>query len=90
MMPARVDESRSRTDAIAQLRSIVDEAAASGYLKLAFESRLPLAEMEVRAGQREAGRAHLARLKTDAAARGFSLIARKAQAGLDASRGAAR
>jgi tetratricopeptide (TPR) repeat protein len=82
---AAVDESRSRTDAIMRLRSIVEEATGSGYLRAAFEARLALAEMEIRAGQREAGRAHLASLKTDAAARGFGLLARKAQAALDAS-----
>jgi hypothetical protein len=87
---ALVDESRSRTDAIVRLRSIVEEATSSGYLNLAFDARLPLAEMEIRAGQREAGRAHLASLKTDAAARGFALIARKAQAALDVSSSAAR
>ena len=58
--------------------------------RLAFEARLPLAEIEIRAGQREAGRARLASLKADAAARGFALIAGKAQAALDASSSAAR
>jgi serine/threonine protein kinase/tetratricopeptide (TPR) repeat protein/TolB-like protein len=87
---AIVDESRSRTDAIARLRSIAEDATASGYLKVAYEARLPLGEIEIRAGQREAGRAHLVRLKGDAAARGFVLIAHKAQAALDAPRGAAR
>ena len=82
---ALVDESRSRTDAIVRLRSIVEEATSSGYLALAFEARLRLAEIEIRAGQREAGRARLASLKTDAAARGFALLAGKAQAALDAS-----
>ena len=53
---ARVDESRSRTDAITRLRSIVEDATASGHLRLAFDARLPLAEIEIRAGQREAGR----------------------------------
>ena len=87
---ARVDESRSRTDAIVRLRSIVEEATASGYLRQAFEARLPLAEIEIRAGQRAAGRAHLSGLETDAAARGFALIARKAQAAVDTSSSAVR
>jgi tetratricopeptide (TPR) repeat protein len=87
---ALVDESRSRTDAIRRLRSIVEEATASGYLTLAFEARLPLAQIEIRAGQRAAGRAQLSGLKTDAATRGFALIARKAQTALDASSSAAR
>jgi hypothetical protein len=87
---ARVEESRSRTDAIARLRSIVWEAAARSHVLMAFEARLPLGEMELRAGQREVGRAHLASLKTDAGARGFALIARKAQAALDANSSAER
>ncbi len=73
-----------------QLRSIVEEATARGYVWLAFEARLPLGGIEMRAGQREAGRAHLASVKTDAAGRGFALIARKAQAALDDSSSAVR
>jgi tetratricopeptide (TPR) repeat protein/TolB-like protein len=80
---ARVDESRARNDAIVRLRAAVDDATASGYHRAALEGRLPLAEIEMRAGQREAGRAHLLKLKADATARGFVLIARKAQAALD-------
>ena len=87
---ALVDESRSRTDAIMRLRSIVEEATARGYVRLAFEARLPLGRIEMRAGQREAGRAHLGSVKTDAAGRGFALIARKAQAALDDSSSAVR
>jgi hypothetical protein len=85
-----VDESQSRTDAIRRLRSLVEEATARGNLFLAFEARLPLAEIEIRAGQREIGRSHLASLEKDAAARGFGLIARKARAALDASSRAER
>jgi len=87
---ARVDESRSRADAIVRLRSIVEEATASGYLRLAFEARVTLGEIEIRAGQREMGQAHLASLEADAAARGFALIARRARTALDAAGSAAR
>jgi tetratricopeptide (TPR) repeat protein len=75
---ARADESRSRADAIKQLQATVDEATRSGYLRLAFEARLSLAEIEIRSGERGAGRAHLASLKKQAGEKGFALIARKA------------
>ncbi len=83
---ARAHESRSRADAIKQLQATVDEATKTGYLRLALEARLRLAEMEIRAGRRDLGRAHLVSLKTEAAQRGFALIARKAQAALETSR----
>jgi hypothetical protein len=79
---ARADESRSPTDAIKQLQATVDEATKNGYLRLAFQARLPLGEMEMRSGARDAGRAHLLRLKKEAAEKGFGLIARKAQIAL--------
>ena len=80
---ARADESRSRTDAMKQLQATVDEATTSGYLRLAFEARLPLAEIEIRSGASDAGRAHLASLKKEAAEKGFGLIARKARAAVE-------
>jgi tetratricopeptide (TPR) repeat protein/TolB-like protein len=76
---ARVSESQSRADAIRQLQSTVDEATGKGYVGLAFDARLRLAEMQVRAGDRERARAELARLEKDAAAKGFALVARKAR-----------
>lgn len=80
---ARAHESRSQADAIRQLQSTIDEATKTGYLRLAFEARLPLAEIEVRSGEREIGRAHLASLEHDASQKGFGLIARKARAALE-------
>ena len=76
---ARVSESQSRTDAIRQLQSTVDEATRMGYVSRAFDARHRLAEMQMRAGDRDRARAELARLETDAAANGFALIARKAR-----------
>lgn len=81
---ARVQESTSPADAIAHLRSTVDEATKRGYLRLAFEARLRLSEIEIRAGQLEVGRAHLESLKSEAGKKGFALVARKAQAALEA------
>ena len=76
---------RSRADAIKQLQSAIDEATRSGNVRLAFNARLWRGAMEMRAGDRGAGRTHLASLKTEAAARGFGLIARNAQAAIDRS-----
>jgi hypothetical protein len=77
---ARVDESRSRSDARKQLQAVADEATRKGYRTLAFNARLALGEIELRAGAREAGRTRLAALGQEAAARGFALIASKARA----------
>ena len=75
MTAARMQEPRSRADAVKQLQSAIDEATRSGNLRLAFNARLWRGAMEMRAGDREAGRTHLASLKVEAAARGFGLIA---------------
>jgi len=45
------------------------------------EARLALAEMKMKSGDRATARAHLEALKKDAAAKGFLLIARKADDG---------
>jgi tetratricopeptide (TPR) repeat protein len=76
---ARAHEAVSRPEALTQLRDIVDEATRSGHLKLAFDARLALAEMELRAGDVEAGRARLKALQKEAGAKGFALIARHAR-----------
>jgi tetratricopeptide (TPR) repeat protein/TolB-like protein len=81
---ARILESRSRKEAIAQLQAVIDEATRRGYVRHALRARRWQAEMELRAGDRERARAHLASLKDDAVRRGFTLIGQKAQAALDA------
>src|SRR5439155_20764348 len=80
---ARVLESRFRKESIAQLQSVIDEATRRGYVAQALETRLWQGEIALRAGDRERGRAQLAAVKREAAARGFKLIAGKAQAALD-------
>jgi tetratricopeptide (TPR) repeat protein len=85
MAAARMQETRSRADALGQLQSVIDEAARSGNLRLAFNARLWRGAMEMRGGDKETGRAHLASLKSEAAARGFGLVARNAQAAINAS-----
>jgi tetratricopeptide (TPR) repeat protein len=76
---ARIEASRSPADALTPLRAVVDEATTKGYLKLAFEARLALGEIEMRRGARAAGQAALAALDKDAAAKGFALVARNAR-----------
>jgi hypothetical protein len=49
-----------------------------GYMGIELDTRPALAEMEMRAGQITAGRAHLATIEADAGAKGRNLIARKA------------
>jgi serine/threonine protein kinase/tetratricopeptide (TPR) repeat protein len=76
---ARAHETVSRPEALKQLRDMVDEATRRGHLGLAFEARLALGEMELRAGIVEAGRARLNTLQKEAGAKGFALIARQAR-----------
>jgi tetratricopeptide (TPR) repeat protein len=76
---ARAHEAVSRPEALKQLRDIVDETTRRGYLRLAFEARLALAQMELRAGNVDAGRARLSTLQREAGAKGFALIARQAR-----------
>jgi hypothetical protein len=79
---ARVYESRARADSIKQLQSTLTEAVERGYVGLAFEARLSLAEMQMRSGQGATGRAQLTGLEKEAGRKGFGLIARKARAAL--------
>jgi tetratricopeptide (TPR) repeat protein len=80
---ARVARHTSPKEAIAQLRAVVDEATRRRYIRLALRARLALADVELRAGDRDSAGTHLAALRDDAAARGFVLVARRAQATLD-------
>lgn len=48
-----------------------------GYVINELESRLRMAEIEIKAGNVSAGRARLGQLQADARTRGFTLIARK-------------
>jgi hypothetical protein len=43
-----------------------------------LEARLALAEIEMKAGQTAAGRAHPAAIEADAKAKGYNFVARKA------------
>jgi tetratricopeptide (TPR) repeat protein/TolB-like protein len=85
MVAVQTDAARSPGDAIKQLQTIADESVKSGSIRTAFEARLLQAQIEVRSGQLATGRRHLASVKKDAAAKGFMLLADKAQAALDAA-----
>jgi hypothetical protein len=84
---ARLRAVDAPAEAVAALRAVVDEATKSGYLRLAYEARLHLARAERLANQPDAARAGLERLRKDASAKGFRLIARKATAALAAPTG---
>ena len=68
---ARVEESKSRADAIKALTAVVDEATRTSHVRFAFEAGLWLGEMEIRAGKRDAGRARLTAIGKGATAKGF-------------------
>ncbi len=82
---ALVEESKSRADAIKGLTAVVDEAAKSGHVRFGYDAGLWLAEMEIRAGKRTAGRARMEAIRKDATAKGFVNIARKVTAALERS-----
>ena len=56
------------------------EATKAGLVRLQFEARLALGEIELKSGASAAGRARLSALAAEATAKGFGLIARKAAA----------
>jgi cytochrome c-type biogenesis protein CcmH/NrfG len=61
-----------------ELDAVVAKSRVLGYRGVELDARLALAEIEMKAGQTAAGRAHLAAIEADAKAKGYSLIARKA------------
>ena len=65
-------------EAEASLKTLLQDELKRGFLADEFETRLSLAEIELRSGRAASGQAQLAALKHDAQARGLSLIARKA------------
>ncbi len=61
-----------------ELDAVVAKSRELGYRGVELDARLALAEIEIKAGQTAAGRAHLAAIEADAKAKGYNLIARKA------------
>jgi len=62
------------------LESALAQAVQHGYLGYEYQMRLVLGELDVKSGHVEEGRASLRALGNEAAAKGFGLISRKAQA----------
>jgi DNA-binding winged helix-turn-helix (wHTH) protein/tetratricopeptide (TPR) repeat protein/TolB-like protein len=60
------------------LALIITKSRELGYLGIELDARLALAEIEMKTGQIMVGRAHLATIESDAKAKGYNLIARKA------------
>jgi eukaryotic-like serine/threonine-protein kinase len=61
-----------------ELAVIVTKSRELGYMGIELNARLALAEIEMKAGQSTAGRAHLTAIEADAKAKGYNLTARKA------------
>ena len=81
IMAARIHGASGKTDDAAKsLESILAQQTQLGDVPLQFEARFALGEIEVRSGNFASGRSRLAALESDANAKGFVLIARKAHA----------
>jgi serine/threonine protein kinase len=65
-------------EAKANLKTLLQDEHKRGFLAYEFETRLALAEIELKSGRAASGQAQLSALKHDAQARGLGLIARKA------------
>jgi eukaryotic-like serine/threonine-protein kinase len=74
------DPARSATGIAArkELTAIIAKSRQMGYQGIELDARLALAEIEMKTGQRAAARAHLTAIETDAKAKGYNLVARKA------------
>jgi tetratricopeptide (TPR) repeat protein len=73
---ARVNS--TSTAARKELDAAVAKSRELGYRGVELDARLALAEIEIKAGQTAAGRAHLSAIEADAKSKGYHLIARKA------------
>ena len=69
-------------EALPRLHWAISEAHRLGALGEEFDARLALGEIEMKTGAANAGRAHLTQLHRDAQAKGYLLVARKADAAL--------
>jgi DNA-binding winged helix-turn-helix (wHTH) protein/tetratricopeptide (TPR) repeat protein len=61
-----------------ELAAIIGKSRELGYRGIELDARLALAEIEMKAGERVPGRAHLAAIEADATTKGYKLVARKA------------
>ncbi len=80
---ARVRSASGRNgEAVRGLELTLAEVRKSGLVRLQFEARLALGEIELNSDRQSAGRARLVALETEAKTTGFGLIARKAAVAL--------
>ena len=77
-VPVATGGAAALADARKRLESTLAIATQRGYLGNVFEIRLALGELEKKSGAAAAGRARLAAVAKEAAAKGFGLVARKA------------
>ena len=61
-----------------ELNAVVRKSRELGYRGIELDARLALAEIEMKEGQTATGRAHLAAIESDAKAKGYQLVTRKA------------
>jgi tetratricopeptide (TPR) repeat protein len=84
---ALVDAALGRsTEATRILVRIIAQTEKYGFLLRQYQARLALGEIELKTGHPNAGRERLQTLETEATARGFGLVARKASSALQSSR----
>jgi tetratricopeptide (TPR) repeat protein/TolB-like protein len=69
-----------RPEAERSLEALLAEAVQLGLVAVQFNIRLALAELEIESGDTAKGRARLMALRSDAAGKGYGLVARKAAA----------
>ena len=86
----RLRAASGKPDDIAQatkkLQAVLTEATQHGDVRDQFEARLALGEIEIKSGDKAAGRAQLAALEKDTKAKGFALIARLAASAMTRGR----
>ncbi len=81
---ARIEAASGRPEkGIGELRQQIPAAQAAGYVNAVLQARLALGEMLLAAGEEEAGSTALLEVRKEAEARGFVLLARRADEALD-------
>jgi len=71
-------------NAIQQLSRIAASATAASFLDVAFQARLIEGQLQMNAGDQQAGRAGLLGLQSDSSKAGFAVMARRAAASMEA------
>jgi DNA-binding winged helix-turn-helix (wHTH) protein/tetratricopeptide (TPR) repeat protein len=83
---ARIDAAAGDDEALRVLRATLNEAEKIGFVVVGLETRLALGESELTLAREAAGRADLDAVRKQAEARGFRLLARRAEEVLRAGR----